>query len=112
VKSDLGRNELLKKFSVTDKRHAKQGDKEAEKEARHARTPRAANLMDNVSNSSAKESIDSDKFIIPNASKIKPGVRSVNRMQLEDNDDSVKSGSNDSSFHRYSQTSSRIGIES
>ena len=52
--------------------------------------------MDNISRSSAKESSDShfEKFIIPEVNrKLKAGVRSVTRMRLEDNQDSVQSES-------------------
>jgi hypothetical protein len=125
VRSDLAREELHKKFTlgkeIAAKRHAKQNDKEADsyerQGAKHAKAQNA-NLMDNISRSSAQESADShfEKFSIPEASrKFRSGVRSVTRMRLEDNQDSIRSQSEDDSYlNRYNDndSSSPIGIAS
>lgn len=76
--SDFAREELHKKFTIgkeiAAKRHAKQYDKEADsyerQGAKHAKA-QYANIMDNISRSSAQESADSrfEKFSIPDSSR-------------------------------------------
>ena len=76
------------------------------------RTPNRGAAHNDLSWSAKKsQGNDSGQFTLPNVNRMQAGVRSVNRMQLEDNEDSIKSDSNDSSKW-FSQTSSRIGIES
>ena len=124
--SDLAREELHNKFKlgkeISAKRHAKQNEKQIyyyERQGGRTTTKaHNASLMDNISKSSANHSSVSnyENFMIPEANrKLKAGVRSVTRMRLEDNQDSVQSQSvEDSYMTRYNdnESSSPIGIVS